>query len=269
MRSRVSSLKRMLAVFDVFSPEEPHLTADEIMQRLNYSRGTAYRYIRELTSAGFLKRVAGSYSLGPRIIELDYFIRQNDPNLRIIQPMMRALSDRLECDALWASFFGDHVVVSHHERGTSALVVSYGRGRRMPLFRGAGSKVIVAALPTARLKRLYEDNAAEVIAAGLGSSWKDFRSAMSAERRAGFSISRGELDRGNVGIAAPISFDPSQSPGSLVLVFNEKRFAIADEKLIVRITVDAAAQISAMIASASDPSTDVKWLARGTGGVKT
>ncbi len=91
-------------------------------------RRTAYRYIRELAAAGFLKRIGGAYSLGPRIVELDYFIRENDPNLNIIQQVLRALSERLECDTLWTSFLGDHVVVNHHERGTAAHLVSCSRG---------------------------------------------------------------------------------------------------------------------------------------------
>ncbi len=168
----MSSLKRMLAVFDVFTPEEPSQTAEAIMARLGYTRGTGYRYIRELTTAGFLTRTSGRYSLGPRIIELDFFIRQNDPRLQMLQPLMRALSDRLECDTLWTNFFGDHVVVAHHEQGAAPLTVSYGRGRRMPLFRGAGSKVILAALPVSQLKRLYLGHSNDIAAAGLGHHWK-------------------------------------------------------------------------------------------------
>ncbi len=256
----MSSLKRMLAVFDVFTPQEPSLTADEIMMRLNYSRGTAYRYIRELAAAGFLKRIGGAYSLGPRIVELDYFIRENDPNLNIIQQVLRALSERLECDTLWTSFLGDHVVVNHHERGTAAHLVSYSRGRRMPLFRGAPSKVIVSALPHAQLKRLYEANVTEAEAAGLGGSWKEFRARMTAIRRAGYYISRSELDRGSIGIAAPIILDTPQQPGSIGTVFGEKRFATSDENLLVRITIDAAKQVSGLIANGTDASGDVPWL---------
>lgn len=256
----MSSLKRMLAVFDVFTPDDPSLTADEIIARLGYSRGTAYRYIRELTTVGLLARTAGRYSLGPRIIELDYFIRENDPNLQVIQPVMRGLTDRLECDSLWASFFGQQVVVTHHEHGTSNLTVSYGRGRRLPLFRGAGSKVIIAALPAARQRNLYANNTGEIAAAGLGASWNEFKSNMAAIRRAGHSISRGELDHGNVGIAAPITLDPPNAPGSFVLIFGAKRYATADEKLLVKITMDAAAQIGGLVANLQNSDVSVQLL---------
>lgn len=248
----MSSLKRMLAVLDVFSLETQTLTAEEVMSRLGYSRGTAYRYIRELTTSGFLSRIGGKLSLGPRIIELDYYIRQSDPNLQVIQPVMRSVSDRLDCDVLLTSFFEDRVVVRHHERGTDQLTMSFGRGRRMPLFRGAGSKAIIAALPSARQKRLFADYAEEIKESGLGSTWKEFRANLAAMRRAGYVISMGELDRGNVGVAAPIFLDPAPNPpGSLVLVFSARRFAIVDEALLAQICVDAAAQINALIQNLS------------------
>lgn len=257
----MSSLKRMIAVFDAFSDEKATLTTNEIMAFLGCSRGTAYRYIRELTSSGFLSKVGGSLSLGPRITELDYYIRKSDLNLQAIQPVMRALCDRFECDVLLTSFFEDRVVVMHHERGADQFTMSYGRGRRMPLFRGAGSKAILAALPLARQKRLFANYPAEIDEAGLGKTWKEFRTKLAAMRRGGYVTSVGELDKGNVAVAHPVFLDPLPNPpGSLVLVFSAKRFAIIDEKLVGQICMDAAAQINAFIASLTEPGSTISWL---------
>lgn len=259
----MSSLKRMLAILDVFSPEEPKLTAEEIMARLQYSSGTAYRYIRELATAGLIVRVAGGhYLLGPRIVELDYIIRQNLPHLELVTPVMRALSEQLECDTLWISFFGNRMFATHHERGAAMLPVNYGRGRRLPLFRGAGPRAIVSVLPAARQKRLYQDNVEQVAAAGLGKSWKAFRANMSETRRAGFTISRGELNPNTIGIAAPIRFESPDNPGALVLLFNRKLFAILDEKRLVDIAKNAAMQINESIANSTHSDGPTRWLAQ-------
>ena len=42
--------------------------------------------------------------------------------------------------------------------------VSYERGRLMPLFRGATSKIILAHLPARTLKSLFEQNGGEIAA---------------------------------------------------------------------------------------------------------
>src|SRR5580704_16272660 len=86
---QVSSLSKMLQVLTLFNASEPLLTADEIMQRLDYTRPTTYRYIRELCAAGLLGRFANGYALGPRVIELDYIIRQADPVLKVARGRMR------------------------------------------------------------------------------------------------------------------------------------------------------------------------------------
>ncbi len=68
---------------------------------------------------------------------------------------------------------------------------------------------------------------------------------MTAIRRAGYYISGGqELDRGSIGIAAPIILGTPHASGSIGTVFGEKRFATSDENLLVwRITIDAAKQV--------------------------
>ena len=244
-----SSLTRMLAVFDAFSAAHPVLTAEEIMQRMGYSRGTVYRYVRELLAVGFLTRIAGgAYTLGPRIIELDLAIRQCDPLLSAGAPIMHAMREKLQCDVLLTCFYEDRVVVTHHERGDDRITVSFGRGRVMPLFRGAPSKAIAAWLPPARQKRLYADHPDEVRAAGLGANWEEFKASLTALRKQGHCVSHAELDPGNVGVAVPLNAEfPASTRGSLALVFSRARYEIVDKGVVLEILLDAAAQASRKI----------------------
>ncbi|EIF32012.1 transcriptional regulator [Burkholderia sp. Ch1-1] len=241
----------MLSLLDAFSPDTPTLTADEIMAKLGYSRGTAYRYVRELCSVGLLTSIGGAYSLGPRVIELDYFIRRSDPVLRASRTTLQALRSRFECDVLLTAFYEDRVVVTHHEQSTDHVQVSYGRGRVMPLFYGAGSKVILATLPNARQRRIYQAHQAEIAEAGMGDDWVAFRSNLAAIRRAGHAISLGELDAGNVGVSAPITHVESNAYGSIVLVLSQKRYEILDKSLLTEAVIDGAHNIVKNIADGS------------------
>ncbi len=54
----MSSLSRVLAILDLFTETQPTWHSDEIMAALSYARPTAYRYIKDLVSAGYLQRVA-------------------------------------------------------------------------------------------------------------------------------------------------------------------------------------------------------------------
>ncbi len=103
----------------------------------------------------------------------------------------------------------------------------------MPLFLGGASKVILAHAPTRILKRLYEEHKAEIAASGLGGDWASFKAALARIRRAGFVVSRGELDPGRIGISAPMFDDDKRAIGSLSYVIGENQ---DEERLVSRLT---------------------------------
>lgn len=231
----MASFGKMLAILDLFAIDTPVLSAEEIASRLAYSRPQSYRYIRELCDAGFLMRFKGGYALGPRCIQLDYMIRQSDPLLKAGVPVMHEASIQNGCDVLLASMYQDRIVAVHHERGPDPMTVSFGRGRLMPLFRGAGSKAILAALSSSRQKQLYEQHADDAAQSSLGTSWDEVQGGLRAIRRAGHAISVGELDPANVGIAVPLLLEGMAAPSSIVLVLSTTRYRTTDVEAVVQV----------------------------------
>ena len=216
----------MLSVLDTFSEKAPIWTVDGIAGAFGYTRATAYRYVGELCDAGLLTRVAqGAYALGPRIIELDRQIQRSDPLLHVAGSVMQGL---LHPDhgqvALLCSLFRDEVLCVHQAGRDKALAHSYARGRPMPLFRGATSKVILGWLPERRLTRLYLDHQEEIRKAGLGRTHEAFLASLKAIRRQGYAITRGEVDAGVVGVAVPLFGGERAVLGSLSIAFSESRF---------------------------------------------
>ena len=241
----MSSLTKLLSILDYFGRDRAVLSAEEIISNLGCSRPQGYRYIRELCAAGLLTRFSGAYSLGPRIIELDFTIRSGDPLLECGESLIRELRDRVGSDVLLANVFGDRIVAIHHERCDGSNFVGFGRGRPMPLFAGAGSKIILASLPAARQKRLFEQYASAVETSGLGRSWEEFRTELRKIRRAGYALSFGELDVANVGIAAPVFHEAGVPPAALIVVMLRARYETSNPKMITQAVTEAASAISA------------------------
>ena len=252
---RTSSSGRMLELLDLFTPGQSVLTAADIAGRLGCSPATAYRYAAELCGAGLLARFSGAFALGPRIIELDRMIRDHDPLLLAGRPVLQRLRDRTGCDVMVVEMFSDAVVTVHHERGTDPATVTFTRGRRMPLLRGAGSKAIVSNLPLPALRQLFERNAAMVAEAGLGEDWPGFRASMAALRKAGHAVSLGELDPQNVGIGVPLLHGAGVPPGSLVAVMSSVRWEITDRRRVIGMVASAGAEISGLLREAGDGET--------------
>lgn len=221
-----TSLGRMLKVLDTFSETAPIWTVDGIAETYGYTRATTYRYVGELCDAGLLTRVAqGAYALGPRIIELDRQMQRSDPLLHVAENVMQDLlhPDRGQV-VLLCSLFRDEVLCVHQTGKDKALALSYTRGRPMPLFRGATSKVMLGWLPERRLTRLYLDHQDEIRKAGLGRTHEEFVASLKAIQRQGYALSRGEVDPGVIGIGVPLLGSERAVIGSLSVVFSEHRF---------------------------------------------
>ncbi len=235
-RRAESSGDRLLSVLELFSDDQPTWTVEEAAQRLQTSVPTAYRYFKSLAKVGLISPGSRSgYTLGPAIIEMDRQIRLRDPLLGAGRPVMEDLI-RYSPEGsaiLLCSVFHDRVICIHQVVGLGPQVqVSYERGRPMPLFRGATAKIVLANLPPRTLKRMFELHTKEIKAAGLGHSWEVFKKTLGVIRRAGVSVTRGEVDPGRVGVAAPIFASDGSVLGSLSSVLPAYR---ADETLVGRI----------------------------------
>lgn len=258
----MSSLKRMLAILDLFTEDQPTMTTEQIIERLGCSRPTGYRYTRELVSAGLLARAAGSYSLGPRIIELDWQIRRCDPVLLEGRDLVAGLVARTGCGVTLMGIYGERIVTIHHERSTEGIELNYDRGRVMPLFKGGPSKAILAFLPKARLKRLYERHRNELQLYVRRKGFDGVFEEMQKIRRQQYAISLGELDADKVGIAAPVMRNGKDVVGSLCLILTTARYETSNVELLARLVIDVGRKLGERLDNEAGATTQLPTGAR-------
>lgn len=242
----MTKTNKVLSILDLFETGKSAWSADDISREMGFTKPTGYRYVRELCEAGLLLRMPGGlYVLGPRIIELDYKIRQSDPMIIAGKPLMQELRAKTGCEVLLSSMINDKVLIIHAEELTPKLHNgSVTRGKLLPLFTGSTAKIILANLPKSQLSRIYEKHAQDIAAAGLGQDFKEFRAHMSKVRRQGYYIAHGELDAGITGLSVPI-FDKKQVRGSLTLGTLTERFALFDLKKLLELIDSTVKQLEA------------------------
>lgn len=214
----MQSVERIFQLLDMFGGRDSEWTVDELYERLGYTRSTLYRYLKTLTDAGLLTSLPGrGYALGPRIIELDYYIRKSDPVISAGRPVMEELVSQINGIALLCRRYQYKVLCIHQAASTDIVRSNYERGLARPLLRGAASVVILAYLPAHQLKKFYLQHAGAFAAAGLGESLDEVRAGLKAHRQLGWVTSTGHLTPGITGVAAPL-FDGRQKVlGSLSL----------------------------------------------------
>jgi len=223
--SKVTTANRLLRVLGLFTMPKPEWTVEEAAKEMSIPVSTAYRYFRELSKAGFLEPFSsGRYSLGPAVIENDRKIRLTDPLIKVGRPAMQRLISRSAGVgvALLCRIYRNCVMCVHQEpEAVPENTTSYERGRPMPMFRGASSKVIFANLPSRTAKWFFQKHGEEIAAAQLGSDWETVKANLRRIRRAGLHITRGEVDAGRVGIAAPVFSRDRTVIGSITMAIPE------------------------------------------------
>jgi len=244
-----SSLVRMLAVLDLFTERQLAWTAEGIASALQVSLPTGYRYVKLLADAGLLQRTPDSqYTLGPRIVVLDHYIRQADPVLQHGIPFMKELVAQTGLDCVITSLYGNQMLDTHRELGSQPATLSYGRGRPRPLFKGAAPKVILSTFAPPQLRRVFEQHGREAAAAGLPTEWPAFRKYYAAIRRRGWYFSNGELEPELAALGAPLLHTEGGVPGAISLVTTVQRMALIDLGKLTPLLVRAAQDISARVA---------------------
>ncbi|MFY3551299.1 IclR family transcriptional regulator [Achromobacter insolitus] len=246
----MNSLRRMLDILDLFQPDRPVLDVDAICQLRGYAPATAYRYVRELCACGLLVRLPAGYALGPRIIALDLQMREYDPMLTVSRDLIEELSSQTGLDVLLSERYDDKVINVHQQPGRNTQALNFGRGRYMPLLRSATARVILANLGPRQLRRVYDEHAQSPDMLRLGHDWKTFSRAMLQVRKAGYSISSGELDTGKTGIAAPIFDEERHVLGSITIIGAQDAFAAFREDYLAGLICRAATEITRRIAQA-------------------
>lgn len=231
---------RTIGVLRLFTLEKPAWSVEEAAGALEVSSSSAYRYFAALTETGLLTTAtSGRYVLGPAIIQYDRQIQLTDPLLRIAKPVMADIMRFAPggSTVLLCRLFRDTVLCIHQVvEAASRTSVSYERGRPMPLFGGATSKIILAHLPLRDLRRLYEAHRTEISTAKLGDAWEAFRTNMARMRKLGHAVTYAEVDPECIGIAVPVLDDHRRVLGSLSYVV-----PAAEERAVPRLTSLAAA----------------------------
>lgn len=253
----MASSPRLLRILECFSVEHPVITPEWLMQHLGTSRASIYRDLKQLSLSGLLERIDDrGYALGPRIVQMDRQIRLGDPLLNAAGELPEELAHSSHGTVLLCRLHINTVLcilqASHPE---AVLTVSYERGRAMPLYRGATSRVILAHLGVQRLSELTKNDGPAIQTSGLPSTPEELHAYLEPIRKQGHEVSRGEVDPEAIGIAVPLLFG-KRLLGSLSVVLPAIRGNATAEAKALTLLKSTARRIEARMESIARPTTE-------------
>lgn len=235
-------LGRYVRILQLFDEQRSQWTIVDLAEALDVPASTVYRTVQDMVAANFLESAnEAQYRMGASFIELDRVIRMTDPLYNIGTPLLRDIRQqaRVPCVAVIARLYNDTVmcVAQDGDEQANGIRTSYERGRPRPLTRGATSKVILAQLAAKRLKRL------------LGNENEEVRSELAEIKKRECWITRGEVDPGLVGIAAPILVPDRALIGSFSLILREEDVDPDQEKRLSLLVPSAARLLSKQLSA--------------------
>lgn len=211
----LQTLDRGLQALALISQQEHGLSIAQLAAQLAVDRAIAYRLVTTLESRGLITRAdGGRLRLGAGLLVL---ASRFEPQLRTLaDPLLRELAQITRAAAFLSVGTGeDCIAIMVTEPEGTLLRVSYRVGSRHPLNRGAAGIAILAGRPPAQ----------------------DEPEAVRVARRDGYSVTRGELQRGAVGMASPVHSPDRGSAGleaSIGVVAFEDLDIAAAKDLVVR-----------------------------------
>jgi DNA-binding IclR family transcriptional regulator len=251
----MGGLSRYVSVLRLFSEERADWSVAEMADALKLPVSTVYRTVREMVATDFLESAtAARYRLGACFIEFDRLVRKTDPLYRFGTSLLRdvVMQARVPCVAFLSRLYDDRVMcIADYESAEDGVHTSYERGRPRPLTRGATAKVILAQLPPRRLSKLLESASAD--ATLVPKSVSKFRDELAAIRKSGYSITRSEVDKKMVGIAAPITVIDRALIGSLSLAVPAARLDDTLERRLVLLVVSSAKLLTSELTAQPGP----------------
>ena len=186
----LQTLDRGLQALTFIANHGPGLSVAELAEHLGIHRTIAYRLAATLEAHGLVARgPKGALRLGAGIIALS---SRFEPQLRdVAQPLLDRLANETSATAFISVPQGEEcVAIFVREPQNTPLHVAYRLGSRHPLALGAAGIAILAGRP----ERPSDPE------------------AVRQARKDGFSLTRGQVQPGAVGVACPLHEPNSRTP---------------------------------------------------------
>lgn len=239
----VRAVDRALDILLAFRPGDSSLAVSELLKRVDLSRPTLYRLLRTLEQRGFVVGLGQPqrFYLGPSVAHLAQVWGSGVNLAELAQPVMHRLwEDTGETVALLLQRGAERICVAELP-SPQPLSFRRGIGHSEGVTVGASGRVILAFVANPR--DYLKDQVPE-------AQVEPYLERLARIREEGYAVSRDELIRGAVAVAAPVLTSGAQVLGSLAVYGPSVRVDDAQVRRFAGLLRDAARELSARVSPA-------------------
>lgn len=205
---RVRAVSRAVAVLRAFSPRQPTLALSELARLAGLDAGTARRILVTLADEGLVRQDPGTsrYQLTHEMVELAASVAvSTGQSLReIVHDDLVHLARSTETTAFLSVLQNDQAVCVARHHGIAAIEVKWWSvGGNMPLHCGAGPRVLLANMSSAKQAQVLDRELVPLTPRGITSRAALMRELVKV-RRQGWALAVDDVAEGLAAAAAPI-----------------------------------------------------------------
>jgi len=233
------SVQRILAIFESFSPDRTSLSLQELADRIELPKSTAFRIVQSLEKAGYLVRLDDrQYCLSFRFLRLAGLVKSTLGIREIARPVMVELSEKTQEATSIHTVIGSSRVCIESVAAASTLRSVIQPGEQVPLQAGSASKILLAYMSKKDLGVHLPS-----IAKATKRTQTVVQQELRAIQEAGYAVSHGERLLGVSAISAPI-FDVNEEVKYCLSLGGPSVRIQSNEKALIKMVVQSAAEIS-------------------------
>jgi IclR family acetate operon transcriptional repressor len=240
----VQPIMKALKMLEAIGERGHDVTLTEIAESLRMPKTTAFRYLRTLAAAGFVRHdaVHDRYGVGSRV----RMFAQADKSLhrlrQIAVPVMERLGQTFNETVNLAIASGFHVVYIEMIEANRPLRMQARIGERHPINATALGKAILAFLPEGERAAIIDGPLAEMTTRTIRSA-ATLRRQLRDVQRNGYAVEAGETEEGLGCVGVPILDEQSYPLAAISLSAPERRLQGVRDAAIARLR-DGAAEIA-------------------------
>lgn len=200
----VPALDRGLRILFLLSAKRSEMSLAELAAELKLPRSSVFRMCYTLDQLGLLRKTQLGYALGASVLALGFDYLSSLDIVEVARPELVALRDATGASANLGVLSGTEVVYIAQVPSLRQLASRVAIGSRFPAHAMSMGRLLLSSLSEDRFEALYAGVKLQRFTADTPASLTDLRARITADRKRGYVISRGNYEDGIVAVAAPV-----------------------------------------------------------------
>jgi IclR family pca regulon transcriptional regulator len=200
-REYVAGLEKGLSIIEAFGIEHRALTLAEAAKITGHTRASARRSLLTLLRLGYVETDGKRFRLAARVLRLGHAYVASNPLPKVVQPILEALSQRVQEPSSLAVLDSTEVVFVARASNRRSLSSGLSMGSRLPAFCTATGR----ALPREERDMLLKRSRREPLTPHTRTALPELMALLDQAHGLGYAYSDEELEPGVRSIAVPVA----------------------------------------------------------------